>query len=119
MSGTTVAWPFGCPASWNETSRTSTLRSEVENGQPKSRRRFTRGYREARVGWVFRTWAEYQAVTNFLQTELGDCSLGFSMRHPLSGETIIWRFKAYPTLSASADSNPAFSVEAEMEELFA
>lgn len=118
MSGTTT-WPFGCPTGWQETAVAAKVRSEVEQGQPKQRPRFTRTWRVMTAQWTItdRKAATYSAVHSFLDTTLAGATLQFDMAHPVSGATIRVRFTGFPQISV-APGSPILTIAGELEEVF-
>lgn len=94
----------GCWSSWEETSVVGTIRSEMEDGLPKARRRFTAFLREATVSRMmspemyreFRAWFEQ------------DCQAGLrptAMTEP-DGTEAVWRFVGVPQYSWARPGTP-------------
>lgn len=110
-------WPFQCPSSWSEKARTATLRSEVEAGAPKARARFTKSYREITAGWIFEKWSDLTTFSNFFKVDLNDGANTFTMKHPMTGETLRVRFKDSPTIQSDTSKKPSFTMEASLEEM--
>ena len=95
------------------------VRSEVEQGLPKQRPRFTRTWRLMRAQWAIRDRAPatYEAVRAFVDTQLAGATLAFDMAHPISGAMIRVRFTSYPQINASA-VDPTLTIAGELEESF-
>ena len=119
MSGSAPTWPFACPTSWEEIGIAAQVRTEVEQGLPKQRPRFTKTWRTARAQWAFRDRAPatYTAIRDFIETSLAGGVLAFDMPHPVSAATIRVRFVSYPQIKVSA-TDPTITVAGELEEVF-
>ncbi len=109
-------WPFACPTAWQETPGNVLLRSEVEAGIPKQRRRWTRAARQ--VSAQFALTPRGQAYIDLMQFFDIDCQQGavpFTMHHPYAQDTRTYRWRAPPVISDA--ENIVLMVSAELEEI--
>jgi hypothetical protein len=109
-------WPFSCPRSWSEKPVTGVIRSEVDNGFPKVRRRFTKAYKTIDVTFQM-DWADKQAVTDFFENDLADGSLPFYITDPFLQSTLLVRWKDAPALNGSVDMKPVFQYSGTLEQV--
>lgn len=97
---TIPAWTTSIPQKfllegYAEKARDTMLRTEMELGPAKVRRRTTAGVREIN-GSMIMTPTELASFITFYQTTLKDGSLRFSMNEPVSGASCEMRFTASP-----------------------
>lgn len=118
MSGSYAAWRFTCPMSWQEVPKPSLIRSEVDDGYPKVRRRWTKTWREYQATWRI-DWSLFDDFRTFYETDCGAGSQPFTMEHPVTGATITVRWKEPPTVGASVENKPVFDVSGTLEMMFA
>lgn len=101
-----VAWPTTLPqeafVGLTEQRQDARLRTQMDKGPPKMRRRFTAAVRRVTVPLVL-SGAEKQAFDTFYITTLQEGSLPFDWRDPVTDATISFRF---------AESPPQWSVMA-------
>lgn len=117
MSVSYATWPFSCPVSWVETPVPSLLRSEVDDGYPKVRRRFTKAWVEIQASFYI-NWEDAQAWRDFFRLDCQDGSLPFYIEDPYTEEQRLVRWKEPPSSSGSADTKPVFQVSGTLEEVF-
>lgn len=117
MSGSYSTWPFACPVSWGETPKAAVLRSEVDEGYPKVRRRFTKTWHEYQVKWRL-NWTEFSAFKTFYEVDSSVGSVPFRMKHPITNADILVRWKEPPQIASDASIKPTFDVSAVLEEVF-
>jgi hypothetical protein len=112
-----ITWPFACPRSWQEQAKPILVRSDVENGFPKVRKRFTRSWAEIQVTWIL-PWVQKPAVDDFFRLDCQDGAQPFIVVDPFTGANRVVRFKEPPTIAASVDSKPMMQVSATLETVF-
>jgi hypothetical protein len=110
-------WPFTCPRSWTRNPKVSIVRSSVEDGYPKVRRRFTKGWDEYQVEWVLE-WDQEQALIDFFTVDCQDGSTPFYLNDPYTGGQLIVRWKEPPVVRGNVDSKPTLQVTATLERVF-
>jgi len=94
-----AVWPSTCATLRNsirERLPDNVLRSPMEVGPAKVRRRTTSGVRELTAEVQPLTSAERSTFESFFVTELRYGSLPFTWVHPLTGATLLCRFKEPP-----------------------
>ncbi len=92
----TTPWPAtlpDCVESWNETERPAVVRTDMDAGPPKVRRRFTAPMREIEVTMNLRN-DQYSAFRDFFDVTLGQGVNWHSFRHPFTGAVEPFRFVA-------------------------
>ncbi len=101
------AWPGILPAvpllGHRETAPDMVVRTEMDAGPAKLRRRFTAGVRKFQVPLVLSD-AQVQALDNFFVTDTAGGSLRFDYMHPRTGAVIKCRFVAPPEYDLVAPS---------------
>ena len=105
----------GCWSDWSEQDQPVTIRSEMESGLVKTRRRFTGRTRRAQVGVVLR--AEF--YDDFINWFVQDCEQGIrstNMKDPLGVESP-WRFVSPPQIRWDTANNKYFRAFCEIEKL--
>jgi len=99
----TVPWPADlpqCAASWSETQRDPNVRTPMETGPPKVRRRYTAPMYEFAVGMVLE-WTQFQLLRDFYDI---DCAAGVNSHtfvHPYLQAEQTFRFMAPPEITSS------------------
>lgn len=109
-----IDWPFACPKTWTEKPKPSIIRSEVDDGFPKVRRRFTKSWKEIEVTFML-NWSYKDQFDNFFET---DCAAGaepFYLDDPYNGNQLKVRWKEAPVTSGSPDMKPYFTVSGTLE----
>lgn len=110
-------WPFSCPRSWSRNPKPSLIRSTVEDGYPKVRRRFTKAWDEYQADWMI-TWAEEAAFMEFFSVDCQDGAYPFYMTEPLGGTQILVRWKEPPSIKGGIDSKPMIQISGSLERVF-
>lgn len=90
------------------------LRSDMEIGPQKVRRRFTKGINQL-TGSIYLTALEYSDFYNFYNTTLGSGTISFEFNHPITGVNTEWRFKGPARVSSIGGGN--FVVDFSWEDL--
>jgi hypothetical protein len=90
------------------------LRTDMETGPAKVRRRFTKGV-DKYTASINLTVSQYTLFINFFNTTLAGGSLPFYFKHPITGVTETFRFKSPPSISSIGGGN--FSASMEWEKL--
>ena len=101
---TIALWPEALPAAplaerYQETLADTLVRSKVDQGPDKLRRRTTAGVAEISASYMLDT-DQSAILADFYTSTLAGGSLPFTMSHPRSGDAITVRFKRAPQLSA-------------------
>lgn len=117
MSGSYPVWPFGCPQSWQEQPKVAVIRSEIDDGYPKVRRRFTKTWHEYQSQWRLE-WSQFSAFKTFFDVDSGAGSVPFRMKHPITGADILVRWKEPPQVRSDVSTKPTFDISATLEEVF-
>lgn len=84
---TSVSWPTSLPdpvQPFKMTPKPSLIRSDMEQGAARQRKRFTAKMTEAAVAWVFAPW-EFMIFDSWITEEANDGATWFSI--PLQGST--------------------------------
>lgn len=110
-------WPFACPTTWQETVNRGVIRSEIEDGFPKVRRRFTKSWKNYQAAFRL-PWGSYAAFWSFYNIEAGEGSIPFYISHPITGTRILVRMSGQPTASGDVNNKPHFDVSVTLEEQF-
>jgi len=79
-----LTWPASlpdCPGSWAEQAEPVSVRTNVEEGTPKVRKRFTKRIVRMQVGMTM-TIAQRNTLDDFFYTTLDGGVLSFNFRHP-------------------------------------
>lgn len=110
-------WPSTLPAPKNGTYRESppetTIRTQMEQGPAKVRRRFTNGQRQISFGMVL-TQEQTQTLDAFYESDTSGGSLSFNYTHPRTGAPVVGRFLKPPSYSAIDQFNYDATVELEI-----
>lgn len=101
---TDIAWPETLPASplvdgYQETLPQTVLRTEMDMGPAKTRRRTTAGVGQITVAYLLTT-AETATLESFYRDTLAGGALPFAYRLPRGGGAAVCRFKKPPALVA-------------------
>lgn len=99
-----AVWPASLPqcplaSSYSETPQRQTLRSQMDAGPAKVRRRFTAGTTDLAYA-VNLTPAQVQTFEAFYDDDTDAGALPFDMPHPRTGTTVTVRFKGPYELTA-------------------
>jgi len=75
------AWPFRPPSTWQQVPVKPVIRSEVEDGYPKTRRRYTKVWYQYQTNFRLH-WNDYDAFWTFWRVDCqgGASPLTFSIR---------------------------------------
>lgn len=99
-----ATWPATLPqellsSGFQQKAQSQVIRSDMDAGPPKVRRRFT-----AKVitiqGSIEINAAQYETLETFFDTTLNGGATSFDWTHPITGDTVSYRFKEPPTYSA-------------------
>lgn len=93
-----VPWPAGAPQfaeSWQEMDDPLTIRTDMDVGPPKVRRRATRNTRRVTVGFIG-THAQWLALLSFFRIECQNGVEFHTFRHPYEGTVQQFRFVEAP-----------------------
>ena len=90
------------------------LRSDMDTGPQKTRRRFTRAVNTLRAS-IFLTSAQFNTFSLFYEVTLAGGSLAFTHEHPLKGGDYDFRFLDDPQLTPLGGDN--FLLSFSLEEL--
>lgn len=96
-----IAWPAGlpdCAESWEEFDQPVTVRTNMEIGPPKVRRRFTRTMRGVRVSFTM-DHAQAMQLRDYFEVDLQGGVLEHSFRHPFRGGVEAFRFVEAPRIA--------------------
>jgi PPE-repeat protein len=80
------------------------LRTDMDVGHAKTRRRFTKGV-DIFTGSIYLTLAQYDFFMAFFNTTLNGGSLTFTFNHPLTQVPTDFRFKGAPSISSIGGGN--------------
>jgi hypothetical protein len=75
------------------------LRSDMDIGPQKVRRRFTKGV-DTLTGSIYLTAEEYEIFEAFYETTLAGGTLPFEFNHPITGVLTVFRFNSEPTYAS-------------------
>ncbi len=98
-----ATWPETLPAAplndgFRDTMADNLLRTSMEQGPAKVRRRSTAGVGALALHYILST-EEVAALKEFYQATLGGGALAFGFMHPVTGDTLNCRFKSPPAFS--------------------
>jgi len=96
-----IAWPVelpDCAQTWEEQAVPVTVRTQMDTGQPKVRRRFTHTMRSMRVTFVL-THEQAMALRDFFEIDLQGGVQEHTFRHPFRDVVESFRFVEPPTIS--------------------
>lgn len=108
------AWPFECPNSWQEVPQKPVIRSEVEDGPTKVRRRFTKVMFKYEVSFRL-PWSDYEAFWEFWRMDCGGGSIPMTIEHPVTKKTIIVRFADEPKTQSNTNLSKWFDLSCTLE----
>lgn len=112
-----IPWPFACVKTWNEQRKPNVIRSNVEEGYPKTRRRFTKAWSEIQVSFVL-PWSDRKSLEDFLEKTTQDGTQPFLIFDPMMNENRLVRWKEMPNITGSPDTKPTFGVSGTLETVF-
>jgi hypothetical protein len=95
----------------------SLVRSSVEDGYPKVRRRFTKSWDEYQAEWLLE-WDQEQDLINFFTNDCQDGAYPFYLEDPYTEQPILVRWKEPPTVVGGVDSKPVIRVSGNLERVF-
>lgn len=112
-------WPATLPqrplvAGYGESRQSQVLRSSMDAGPPKVRRRFSAAAQNFNVQWRMDS-TQLDTFTTFFDTDIQGGSLRFDIPHPRSGTTVSARFQDVYSISALGGTN--WNVSATLEVL--
>lgn len=105
----------GCWAAWSERDQEVIIRSQMDSGQVKVRKRTTGHHRIARVSARFPA-DQYDDFMLWFRDTCQGGALPTTMVEP-TGVDAIWRFRAAPEITWVGREASAFEVSAEIERL--
>lgn len=91
------------------------IRTDMDVGPAKTRRRYTKGVNPMSVSIYLNGASEYTIFTTFFNTTLAGGSLPFTHDHPITGTPTDFRFKAGPRISSLGGGQ--FIARFDLEEL--
>jgi hypothetical protein len=106
-------WPVGVPSTFEQdgysfSPQNGTLRSEMDIGPAKVRRRFTATI-ERHSGEIVMTKAQFNTWLSWFYNTIGYGALDFNFTHPLSGSPIVARIiTKEPPFSVSPDGQTQY-----------
>lgn len=113
-----VSWPDtipDCPNDWSESDKPIVIRSEVDVGTAKVRRRMTRalilGEAEFRL-----TKTDLAIFQSFFRVDCQSGAVAFDWPHPITGTPMTWRFRE-PPQTRLLDPIGYWSVRVTMEQI--
>jgi hypothetical protein len=113
-----VAWPATLQDKVNSDSFNLALgetriKSDMDVGPAKYRRRFTKGIDIFSVSIILETVSEYNDFYNFFDTDLNGGIEEFNYNHPITGVASVFKFASTPSLRSLGAG--VFSVSMEWE----
>lgn len=96
------AWPStlpDCAESWEEQDVPVTVRTSMDVGPPKVRRRYTRTMRNVRVGFTM-THEQANAMRDYFELDLQGGTIDHQFVHPFRDELQTFRFVEPPTINS-------------------
>ena len=111
-------WPATLPVpplaeGYREITANTLVRTEMEQGPAKIRRRTTAGVARLSLAYLLST-EDIQTLEDFIQTDLSGGARGFSFTHPRTGHPIICRFRQLPEYGAVNGAYFRVSIELEI-----
>jgi hypothetical protein len=85
---------------FTETPQEVTIRTDMDTGPPKVRRRFINPVRTYECNIVLRDAAEYQSLRDFYYITCQGGTDTISMAHPITGAMLLFRFASAPVFTA-------------------
>ena len=115
----TIVWPLGLPqrpsvGGYQERFAETTLRTPMEAGAAKVRRRFTAAPRQIELSFRM-TPSQVALVRTFYEDTTGGGTLSFDWMHPRDGSAASFRFMEPPRVSATAAN--LFSISVKLEQM--
>lgn len=111
-------WPVSLPkplaAGFRETLPVTTIRTEMEQGPAKVRRRTTAAIRKMSMSFLM-TKAEIETLENFFLVTVAGGAIAFDFTHPRTGSTVSCRLTRPPEYGAN--NGTRFQIDIEMEVL--
>lgn len=116
-----VIWPTDlpdCTQNWQEVDKPDTIRTDMETGVAKVRRRSLVDKMEVSVSWVMAA-EKYDVFKQFFKTTTQDGILTFNYTHPITGDVGTYRFMEPPTFDfiGGDEGVAAISVQARWERI--
>ena len=113
-----ATWPSTLPdkalaRGYSESPPSVTLRTSMDAGPAKVRRRFTGGTRPVSVSQIL-TGDQVEILDTFFMGDLGGGSLAFEWKNPRTGSTVEFRFKNPPRYGEPNGDNWPVSYELEI-----
>jgi hypothetical protein len=110
-------WPAGLQQFFSEENFSlqlddGTLRSDMDVGPQKVRRRYTKGVDVLTVS-IWLTSSEYTIFYNFYDVTIAGGTLPFTFEHPITGLPADFRFRGQPRISSIGGGN--FTAQFELE----
>jgi hypothetical protein len=96
-----LAWPASlpqCPDAWSEQAEPVTVRTNMEEGTPKVRGRFTKRLVRCQVGMSMRI-DQRNILDSFFYVSLNGGVGTFNFRHPWLNQVVPWRMTEAPQFS--------------------
>jgi hypothetical protein len=96
-----IPWPVGlpdCAESWEEQNVPVTVRTQMDIGPPKVRKRYTRTMRNARVSFTM-THEQAMQLRDFFEVDLQGGIYEHEFRHPFANELQRFRFVEPPSIA--------------------
>ena len=109
-------WPTSLPTAvdrdgYDETFVDTTIRSEMDAGEPKMRRRFTAGIQQIAIRLRL-TDAQVTTLETFFKTTSASGSLPFNWTHPRTGAAVVMKFRSAPKIRAlEHEAEATFTVD--------
>lgn len=97
-----IAWPVSLPScaqDWQEQDRPSVIRTDMDVGPPKVRRRYTAPMRQQSVTMILEN-AQVIALRSFYEVDLNEGVNYHSFTHPYSGAVETFRFVEPPNFQS-------------------
>ena len=114
-----ILWPTSLQSlvnadTFSEKFANTLIRSDVEQGPPKVRRRFTKGIRQVTVSICIDA-DQYEDLEDFYDTETAGGSLQFLFNHPITGVPTYFRFVDPPDIKPLNGSGIKFTASMNWE----
>ncbi len=109
-------WPVSLPEKvdrdgYDETFVDTSIRTEMDAGEPKVRRRFTAGVQQIMIRLRL-TDIQVTTLETFFKTDTASGSLPFNWTHPRTGTAVAMRFRSPPKIRAlEHEAEATFLVE--------
>lgn len=113
-----ATWPATLPqkpldTGYSEKAANNAIRSKMEVGPAKSRRRISAGVREHKMQFLM-TWAQIETFLTFYEDTLLSGSISYTWLHPRTGVSGSWRIKAVPEWTPSTPLEFVVPLELEL-----